>query len=232
LRLLAIIPARGGSKGVPKKNSKLLGDKPLIAYSIEAALLCTQFDSVVVSTDDENIAKLSKQLGAEVPFIRPAELATDEAKSIDVVLHCIQYLEAQGKYFDAVCLLQPTSPFRKPAFIKQCINAFIKQKVDTLISVLPVPHEYNPHWVFEPDNKGLLRIATGDETIIPRRQELPKTFFRDGSIYLTLTNVIKHQHSFFGNTIGYLESDPTDYVNIDTIEDWHRAETILKTRIN
>jgi N-acylneuraminate cytidylyltransferase len=155
LRLLAIIPARGGSKGVPKKNSKLLGDKPLIAYSIEAALLCTQFDSVVVSTDDENIAKLSKQLGAEVPFIRPAELATDEAKSIDVVLHCIQYLEAQGKYFDAVCLLQPTSPFRKPAFIKQCINAFIKQKVDTLISVLPVPHEYNPHWVYEPDNKGL-----------------------------------------------------------------------------
>jgi CMP-2-keto-3-deoxyoctulosonic acid synthetase len=89
LRLLAIIPARGGSKGVPKKNSKLLGDKPLIAYSIEAALLCTQFDSVVVSTDDENIAKLSKQLGAEVPFIRPAELATDEAKSIDVVLRNI-----------------------------------------------------------------------------------------------------------------------------------------------
>jgi N-acylneuraminate cytidylyltransferase len=185
-----------------------------------------------VSTDDEEIAKIAIESGAEVPFLRPPELATDEAKSIDVVLHALHFLSAHNRHFDAVCLLQPTSPFRQKGFIDECISAFIKQKVDTLISVLPVPHEYNPHWVFEPDNKGLLRIATGDETIIPRRQELPKTFFRDGSIYLTLTNVIKHQHSFFGNTIGYLESDPTDYVNIDTIEDWHRAETILKTRIN
>lgn len=227
MKILALIPARGGSKGVPGKNSKLLGEKPLIAYSIESAMACDQLTATIVSTDDEHIADISRKWGAEVPFLRPSELATDEAKSIDVVIHALDFLSAHHRQFDAVCLLQPTSPFRQKGFIDECITAFKQQQVDTLISVLPVPHEHNPHWVFEPDATGLLTIATGDETIISRRQDLPKAYFRDGSVYITKTSVLLNQQSFFGQTIGYIVSNPEHYVNIDTPEDWLMAESKL-----
>lgn len=230
MNILAIIPARGGSKGVPGKNIKLLGDKPLIAYSIEAALTSKLISNIIVSTDDENIANIATQYGAEVPFLRPADLATDTARSVDVVLHTLDFLAARDQHFEAVCLLQPTTPFRTKGFIDQCINTFIKQRVDSLVSVQPVPHEFNPHWTFEPDASGHLRIATGEESIVSRRQDLPKAYIRDGSIYLTLVSVLKNQHSLYGNTIGYVESDTADYVNIDTIDDWAVAEKLLTKR--
>ena len=226
MKILAIIPARGGSKGVSGKNSKLLGDKPLIGYTIEQAILSNSFSKIIVSTDDESIARIAVDFGAEVPFIRPSELATDTVSSIAVVQHAIDFLEAENEFFDAICLLQPTSPFREKGFISKAITTFLTANSDALVSVLSVPHEYNPHWVFESDENKMLQIATGEKEIIKRRQDLPKAFIRDGAVYLSKVTVIK-QGTFYGEKLSYLESNPDFYVNIDTMEDWIKAEQKL-----
>ncbi len=224
MKILGLITARGGSKGVPFKNIKLLHHKPLIAYTFEAAKQAELLSDIILSTDNEEIIKVANDIGLEVPFVRPLELATDTTSSIDVVIHAINYLESIGKYYDAVCLLQPTSPFRKIGFIDDAINMFLQKDVDCLLSVLQVPHEYNPHWTFEEKGDGKLQIATGEKEIIKRRQELPKAFFRDGSIYITKTRVLKEKHSFYGESIGYIESDAEYFCNIDTMKDWELAE--------
>lgn len=227
MRVLGIITARGGSKGVPGKNIKLLGSKPLLAYSAEAALESVCLEKTILSSEDLDIHAVAKEFGIAVPFTRPAELATDIASSIDVVKHAVEYLENQGEYFDAICLLQPTSPFREKGFIDRAIHKFIADKADALVSVLPVPHEFNPHWVFEPDENDMLQIATGEAEIIKRRQELPKAYYRDGSLYITKVSVIK-QGSFYGNTLSYIEGNLDFYVNIDTPLDWMKAEEKLE----
>jgi N-acylneuraminate cytidylyltransferase len=222
MRILGIIPARGGSKGVPGKNIKLLGDIPLLAYTVQSALASQLLTKVILSTDCPSIAAVAEQYAIEVPFLRPETLATDTASSIAVVQHAVSYLEKQGEFFDGICLLQPTSPFRTKGFIDLAIQKFIQEEVDALVSVLPVPHELNPHWIFEPNEKGLLQIATGDKEIITRRQDLPPAFFRDGSIYITKTSVIK-TGSFYGIKLSYIENHPDFYVNIDRLEDWEKA---------
>ena len=228
MRILGLIPARGGSKGVPKKNSKLLAGKPLIAYSIEAALGATHLDTVTLSSDSDAIIAIATAMGVEVPFKRPAELATDASPTIDTVIHTLQFYAGQGVHYDAVCLLQPTNPFRNSAFIDDCIHTFQQAQTDSLISVLAVPHEYNPHWVFEPDAQGQLKISTGESQIISRRQELPPAYHRDGSIYITKTSVLLNQNSLYGDSMSYVVSDPELHVNIDTPDDWEQAELLAK----
>lgn len=226
MKILAIIPARGGSKGVPRKNIKLLGKLPLIEYTLNAAKRATGIAEIVVSTEDAEIAIAAEVCGYKPPFIRPAELSQDDSASIAVVQHAIAFYESQNIFFDAVCLLQPTTPFRAKGFIDEAIQKFITSGADSLVSVLPIPHEYNPHWAFEEHENGLLKIATGESTIISRRQELPKAFHRDGSIYLTKTSVAK-AGSFFGKSIAYIESNSELYVNIDTMKDWEKAEGLV-----
>jgi CMP-N,N'-diacetyllegionaminic acid synthase len=230
MRFLALIPARGGSKGVPKKNSKLLGKLPLIEYTLNAVKDSKLVTQTIVSTDDEEIAILAEICGYKPPFIRPTEWAQDTSTSLEVVQHAIAYFESQHLFFDAVCLLQPTSPFREKGSIDKAIEKFISSGADSLVSVLEIPHEFNPHWAFEENENGLLKIATGEEEIISRRQNLPKAFHRDGSIYITKTEVIKNG-SLYGKSIAYIESNPKFHVNIDTLKDWETAEKIL-TQIN
>lgn len=226
MKFLAVIPARGGSKGVPKKNIKLLGKKPLIEYTINDAKNSKLLTEIVVSTDDQEIAIEAEIAGCKPPFIRPDEFAQDTSTSLELVQHAIAFFESQNIFFDAVCLLQPTNPFRGKGFIDEAIQKFISSKSDSLISVLPIPHEFNPHWAFEEDETGLLQIATGEKNIITRRQELPKTFFRDGSVYITKTAVVKNG-SLYGESIAYIENNPQFHVNIDTMEDWEKAEKLL-----
>jgi CMP-N,N'-diacetyllegionaminic acid synthase len=226
MKILGLIPARGGSKGVPKKNIKLLGRKPLIEYTLDDAKNSKLLTEIVVSTDDEEIAIAAEISGLKPPFLRPAEYAQDASTSLEVVQHAIAFFESQNIFFDAVCLLQPTNPFREKGFIDKAIEKFINSNADCLVSVLPIPHEFNPHWAFEENELGLLKIATGEDKIIPRRQELPKSFHRDGSIYITKTAVIKNG-SLYGNSIAYIESNPDFHVNIDTIKDWEKAENLL-----
>ncbi len=227
MKVLGIIPARGGSKGVPRKNIKLLGNQPLISYTINQALNSKYLSKVIVSTDDEEISEVAKSFGAEVPFMRPKELANDTASSLSVVLHAIEFLENIGENYDAVCLLQPTCPFREESLIDRAITEFSNKNSDALVSVLKVPHEYNPHWTFETDGNGLLKISTGEDEIIKRRQDLPNAFFRDGAIYITQVSVIK-SNSLYGNKLAFIENNPMYYVNIDTLEDWEKAELIYK----
>ncbi|MEL6655869.1 MAG: acylneuraminate cytidylyltransferase family protein [Bacteroidota bacterium] len=229
MRILGLIPARGGSKGIPGKNSKLLGSKPLIAYTIEAALQSAELAKVVVSTDDEGIAEISRHYGAKVPFMRPKELAQDDSPTIDTVVHALQYFRDQGEAFDALCLLQPTTPFRTSKDIRLAVRRFREAGTDCLVSVREVPHQYNPHWVFLPDDtERSLRIATGEERIIPRRQALPKAYHRDGSVYITKSEVVLEQKSLYGNSIGYIVLHNPHQVNLDTPDDWRRAEQMLQ----
>ena len=227
MKILGLIPARGGSKGIPGKNLKMLGDKKLLEYTVESALESKGLTDIVLSTDDAAIAEAGQKAGVWIPFLRPAELAADDTPTLPVVIHALNFLRDSGKEYDAVCLLQPTTPFRKRGFIDQAISTFSKGQTDSLISVLPVPHEYNPHWVFEPTGINMLRIATGEKKIIPRRQELPRAYFRDGCVYITLTSVVTEKNSLYGESIGYIESDPSLYVNLDTLSDWQRAEMLL-----
>jgi CMP-N,N'-diacetyllegionaminic acid synthase len=228
MKILAIIPARGGSKGVPGKNIKLLGGKPLLQYTIDVALESDLLDKVVLSSDDTEIIEFGKKMGAEVPFVRPDNLAEDTTSTLDVIKHCLNYYSEKDEIYDVVCLLQPTSPFRSVGFLNEAIKTFICKETDSLISVQKVPYEYNPHWTFEEDENGILKIATGEKQIISRRQDLPKTFHRDGSIYLTKVKTILEQNSLYGNSVSYLESPKEFYMNIDTLEDWKLAETKVK----
>lgn len=227
MKILGFIPARGGSKGVPGKNIKVLGSKPLIQYTIEAAQQSKLLSKIIVSTDSDAIADCVKTLGSPVPFIRPALLALDNTPTLPVIQHAINFYLEQGESYDAVCLLQVTNPFRRSGFIDQAIERFIETKCDAMISVLPVPVELNPHWTFESDSNGFLKIATGEKQIISRRQDLPPAYFRDGSLYITKTKVLMEQNSLYGHTLGYILNDPTWHVNIDNLEDWKEAERMV-----
>jgi len=231
MKILGLIPARGGSKGIPRKNIKPLGNKPLIAYSIEAGLQSRYLDKVLVSTDDEGIAQIARQYGADVPFIRPTELARDDTPTLPVIQHTLQFLAEQGENYDAVCLLQPTSPFRPPEFIDRAIEIFMQRGADSLVTVRKVPHEYNPHWVFEPDRNGFLHIATGESNneIIPRRQELPPAYYRDGNIYVMTTDLVLRQNALLGEKLAFYETPSSiPAVNLDTPEDWEEAVKLLE----
>jgi CMP-N-acetylneuraminic acid synthetase len=156
------------------------------------------------------------------------ELAQDNTPTIDVIIHALQWYENQNVVFDAVCLLQATSPFRTVEFLNNAIEKFIEADADSLVSVQRVPHEYNPHWTFEVDLDGNLKIATGETQIISRRQDLPKAYHRDGSVYITKTNILLKEHSLYGKKVAFIESDPNLYVNIDTIQDWEKAEKMIE----
>jgi CMP-N,N'-diacetyllegionaminic acid synthase len=227
MRVLGLIPARGGSKGVPRKNIKLLHGKPLLWYTAQAALGARRLGRVILTTDDEEIAAIGRECGLEVPFLRPAELAQDNTPTLPVAQHAVRMLEEAGDRFDALCLLQPTNPLRRPEDIDACIELLESSDADAVATILPVPAEYNPHWVFFQEESGLLRLSTGEDAPIPRRQSLPPAFHREGSVYVVRRDILMKGNSFYGRRFkGYL-LDPAQSANIDTPEDWQRAETLL-----
>lgn len=233
MRVLGLIPARGGSKGVPRKNVKLLAGKPLLAYTAEAALAAKRLARVILSTDDQEIAEVGKMFSVEAPFLRPAELAEDKTPTLPVVQHALRYVEENGDQFDAVCLLQPTNPLRQAADIDACIELMEQSGADSVVSVLPVPAEYNPHWVYFRNDNGSLRLSTGEASPIPRRQELPPAFHREGSIYVSRRDVVMKENSLYGTLVVGYEVDSARSVNIDTLEDWeYAAELISRYGLN
>jgi len=229
MNILGLIPARGGSKGIPNKNRKVLNGKPLLQYTIEAALGSKLLNRVVFSSEDETLIELARSMGAEVPFIRPSILSQDDSGTLEVVQHALKVLSCDGEKYDAVCLLQVTNPFRTSKFIDEAIKKFKNSHADTLLSVLKVPHTYNPHWVFKVSKKGHIELVTGDKQIIKRRQDLPITYHRDGAIYLVKADTILNKNTLYGEMISYIESNPEHQVNIDTAEDWEKAEIIAKS---
>lgn len=230
MKVLGIIPARGGSKGVPRKNIKLLGGKPLLAYTAESALSAKFLSKVILTTEDSEIAEVGRSLGLDVPFLRPQELSLDTSPTLPVVFHAIDYLENNGESFDAICLLQPTNPLRRTEDIDNCIELLDKSGADSVISILPVPHEYNPKWVYWQDENGEMVLTTGESEPIPRRQDLPPAFHREGSVYVTRIEALRSYGNLYGKKVQGYEINPSNSVNIDTLDDWIIAENLITKR--
>ncbi|MCI0645006.1 MAG: acylneuraminate cytidylyltransferase family protein [Chloroflexi bacterium] len=230
MRVLGLIPARGGSKGVPRKNIRLLGGRPLLQYTAESALAARRLSRVILSTEDEEIAGVGRRCGLDVPFLRPAELARDDTPALPVIQHALQWLDAQGEQFDAVCFLQPTCPLRRAEDIDACITLLEERNADTVVSVLAVPLQYNPYLIYFENGDGLLQASVGDNVpLVTRRQDLPAAFRRDGTLYVMRRDLIMEQNSLYGPCLVGYPLDPERSVNIDTPEDWERAERLLRS---
>lgn len=227
-RVIGIIPARGGSRGIPYKNIRRLAGRPLLAYTAEAALAARRLSRIILTTDDEAIAEVGRRCGIEVPFLRPAELAGDETPTLPVLQHAVRWVESQGDSYESVCLLQPTHPFRRPEDIDACIELLEASGADAVVSVLPVPPEYNPHWVYFRLPEGRLQLSTGEKTPITRRQDLPAAYRREGSIYVTRREVLMEQNSLYGSRLLGYPMDGAEAVDIDGEEDWEKAERLLR----
>jgi CMP-N-acetylneuraminic acid synthetase len=223
-----VITARGGSRGIPHKNIRALNGKPLLWYTADAALSSHRLERVILSTNDHQIAQVGQQCGLEVPFLRPEELSRDDTPSLPVVQHAVRFVEQNGELYDAVCLLQPTNPMRRPEHIDACIELLDTSGVDAVITVLPIPERHNPHWVYFQDKHGLLRLSTGEADPIPRRQDLPPAFCREGSVYVTRRDVLMEGNSLYGSRVRGYRLAPVDTVNIDSYSDWGHAERLLK----
>jgi CMP-N,N'-diacetyllegionaminic acid synthase len=230
MRVLGLIPARGGSRGIPRKNIKMLRGKPLVWYTAAAALAARYLSRVILSTEDEEIAEVGQGCGLEVPFMRPLELAGDETPTLDVVLHAVSYLEQRGERYDAFCLLQPTNPLRRSEDIDRCIELLKEREASAVVSILPIPAEYHPFWSYIETEDGHITLVTGELNPVTRRQDLPPAYYRDGSVYVTRRDVLVNERSLFGRRLVGYPMDPKRHVNIDTQEDWDRAEALLESQ--
>jgi len=227
MRVLGLIPARGGSKGVPRKNIRPLAGRPLLCYTADAALSARTLTRVIVSTDDGEIAHVAIACGLDVPFVRPDELARDDTPTLPVVQHALRAVEATDGAYDAVCLLQPTNPLRTADDIDGCVGLLQETGADSAVTVLPIPAEHNPHWAYFRTAEGELHLSTGEAQPIARRQELPAAYHREGSVYVTRRAVLLTGNSLYGQRVVGYELDGARSVNIDTMTDWARAEAMF-----
>lgn len=225
MKILVIIPARGGSKGIPHKNIKPLNGKPLIHYTIDEAREIVGDEDICVSTDDPEIIKCVEDYGLKVPFVRPEELATDTAGTYEVLLHALGFYEKQGHHYDAVLLLQNTSPFRKAEQIKEALKLY-NDEVDMVVSVKEC--SANPYYsVFEEDNNGYLHVCKGNGNVF-RRQDAPKVYEYNGAIYIMNAETLKitHMHKM-RKRVKYVMDEKSSF-DLDTMHDWMIAEMIAK----
>ncbi|MCL4793567.1 MAG: acylneuraminate cytidylyltransferase family protein [Bryobacteraceae bacterium] len=232
MKVLGVIPARGGSKGVPRKNLRMLCGKPLLAWTAEVALASPCLDKVILSTDDEEIAELGRQLGLEVPFLRPAELATDEALAIDVIRHAVGFCEREGSKFDAVFTLQPTNPMRTAIDITGAVALLERTGADSVISFVDAGDKH-PARMKQIDGEMRVIDPLFAEAVegMPR-QLLPKYYLREGSIYLTRRDVVVQQRSFKGSDCRAWLIPAERAVNLDTELDFALAELLLNRRLS
>jgi CMP-N,N'-diacetyllegionaminic acid synthase len=229
LRIAAVIPARGGSKGIPHKNLADLGGRPLIAWAIAAAKAAHGLDRVIVSTDDENIATAAREHGAEVPFLRPAEFSGDNAPALDVIAHALKELRSQdGAPYDAVAYLQPTSPFRSAAQLTEAIALFARERPDTLVSVTAVPHNMVPASLMHPLGQSaplMLESPAGQKL---RRQEKEKLFARNGPAILIVSAAdALARGRLYGERVMGFEMDRLSSLDIDDPIDLEIARHLL-----
>ena len=231
MRVLGLIPARGGSKGVLRKNIKLLCGKPLLQYTAETALAAKLLTRVILSTEDEEIAEVGRQCGVEVPFMRPRRLAEDDSPMLLVVQHAIRFLENAGERFDAVCLLQPTTPLRLPDDIDGAITFFVETRADSVISFVDVGEKHPARMKILDSNGKVIDPPFAEQYEGQLRQELPKIFLREGSIYLTLRDVIMEDGSFKGQDCQAWIIPVECACNIDSPFDWFLAECMMKYHV-
>ena len=227
--VLGLIPARGNSKGIPRKNIVPVGGKPLLAYTVEAARSTERLTRLILSTEDEEIAAAGLELGVEVPFRRPTELAEDSSTSVAVCSHALQWLAAHEDYeADILVLLQPTCPLRTGRDIDACVDMLVGSDADSVVSVAEVPHKFNPGWQFKVREAELIRY-TGEPlvAVATRRQDLERTYYRNGAVYAMRAEIVLEEASLYGNKCLAYIMPPERSFNIDSPADLLEAERHL-----
>lgn len=224
MKTFALIPARGGSKGIPRKNIKELAGKPLIVWTIEAALRSSLLSAVVVSTDDSEIANIAREAGAQVPFMRPSELAQDSTPGIDPVMHAVAHLPG----FDSVLLLQPTSPLRTTKDIDECLRLATLRQASSVVSVSDA--ETHPYWTYR--LAGDLKLEKFvDALSVARRQDLPHAYMLNGAMYFAeITWLLQSGTLINQETLAYVMPRERS-VDLDSPIDWKFAELLMKERL-
>ncbi|MGB4107338.1 MAG: acylneuraminate cytidylyltransferase family protein [Alphaproteobacteria bacterium] len=227
--ILCLINARGGSKGVPGKNLKPLAGKPLIAWSIDTAKQSKLIKKTVVSTDSEDIARVATQHGAYAPFLRPADLATDTAKQVDVIIHALKFLESMGERYDYVCILQPTCPLRSVADVDGALGLLTSSRADSVITVTDVGgrHPRTLYKLHEGDNKLTPYVESSKRGVI--RQDFETLYWRTGAVYAMKRDVIMKGSLYGEDTRGYKVPEERAF-NIDTPFDFELTEAWLKSK--
>jgi len=226
MRVIAIIPARSGSKGLVDKNIREFNGKPLISYTITAALSSGLFDEVHVSTDSEQYANISKEYGANVPFLRDALISTDQANSWDVVKYVLNQYKAIGKCFDVVCLLQPTSPLRSSWHILEAFNQFKEKKANSIVSVCEAEH--SPLWMNTLPKNGSMDNFIRKELVETPRQDLQKFYRINGAIYITKVDDLMKNATIYDNGCFAYIMEKIFSIDIDDITDFIFAELLQK----
>ena len=224
MKPLFVIPARGGSKGIPGKNIKPLGGKPLIAYSVEVARQLAPDCDICVSTDDQAIADVVREMGLEVPFMRPDYLATDHCGTYEVLLHAVQFYENLGRNYDTLVLLQPTSPLRTALDVRRCLEAY-SPDVDMVVTVVEAAS--NPYYnCSETDAEGFLHISKGDGSYV-RRQDAPKAWEYNGAVYVINIDRLKQMPLSRFPRRRMVEMERSRSIDLDTPLDWLVAEAVV-----
>lgn len=224
MKTLYVIPARGGSKGIPGKNIKPLAGKPLIEYSIDVARALANDEDICVTTDDNAIIETVERTGLKVPFVRPTELSTDQSGTYEVLLHALDFYESKGVHYDTMVLLQPTSPFRTVDDVKACLELY-SDDIDMVVSVKQAAT--NPYYnAFEIDDNGFLHISKGEGNFT-RRQDAPKVWEYNGAVYvINVESLRKMPLGKFTRRRMY-EMSAERSIDLDTPTDWLIAETII-----
>ena len=224
MKTLYVIPARGGSKGIPGKNIKPLCGKPLIAYSIEVARALADDCDICLSTDSQQIADVAKNMGLEVPFMRPDYLATDKSGTYEVLLHAVQFYADKGIHYDTLVLLQPTSPFRTAADVQRAIDAY-SPDIDMVVTVKEAAS--NPYYnCYETDNDGFLHISKGDGKYV-RRQDAPKVWEYNGAVYVINIDSLRRMPLSQFSRRKMVEMSRESSLDLDTPIDWMVAEAVM-----
>jgi N-acylneuraminate cytidylyltransferase len=226
VNVLGIIPARGGSKGIPNKNLRELAGKPLLAYTLEAANISGVLDRLVLSTDSEAIADIGRRLGLEVPFLRPANLAEDNSPMLAVVQHSVSELEKRGWQAEIIVLLQPTSPFRRGERIRQAVQLLKNSDSDSVVSVVEIPDLFSPEKAMRIE-KGALQFWSPSGQGITRRQQVQPAYAREGTVYACRRDVLMNKGSLYGDKCLPLIVMRDEAMSLDDLDDWQKAESIL-----
>jgi len=229
MKILGIIPARAGSKGLPGKNTKALLGSSLIERAFATAKSASCLDRIVLSSNDAEAIRIARQCGLEIPVERPAHLSTDDSAMLPVVEHMLAELGRQNYQPDAVMLLQPTSPLRSAAHIQAAVAA-LTEKYSSVCSVVALPRVHSPYYVMKVREDGCLDYFLPQGAAITRRQDAPPAYVRDGTVYLTRVRTLVDEHSFYGSCCRPLILNEGESLSIDTPADWQEAECRLSAR--
>ena len=227
MKILALVPARGGSRGIPGKNIRELHGKPLLAYTAEAARETNLFDRIVLSTDSEQIAEVGRPLGLETPFLRPSELAADDTPMLPVIEHALGELANEGFEPEVIVLLQPTAPLRRPEHVRAAVQLLRSTNCDAVVSVVEVPKHYSPDFVLRLDGDRLRPFLPRGEGV-HRRQDARRSFSRDGTVYAFWQRTLTKHGSIYGEDCRPLIISREQSINLDNEDDWAAAERQLR----